>query len=96
MGQKLTEYYELIRPGPPLGSVSDRAKVLRLEPTVKEILRRLDPALADCDIDASGNWDNWQETLDAVNYGLGILAAREASETKLAPTSQRFLIGPSA
>jgi hypothetical protein len=78
MQQKLTGYYDGIVHGP---DHYDRSDVLRIEPTVKEILRRLDPALADCNIDA---FSNWGETLDAVDQGLGILAAREACETKLA------------
>lgn len=79
MQQKLTDYYDRIDGGP--DGIYPRSKVLRLEPTVREILKRLDPALADCNIDAFHNWD---ETCDAVDVGLGILAAREACETKLA------------
>jgi uncharacterized protein (TIGR02391 family) len=87
MQQQLTRYYVLIERGPEdsfLDIVDDpaRVEVLRMEPTVREILERLDPALADGGIDPFGNW---AETFDAVNSALGILAAREACETKLAP-----------
>lgn len=84
MRDQLTEYYGLIERGEPDGMYYDdprRLRCLRLEATVKEILRRLDPELADCDIDPFGNWE---QTMDAVVGGLGILDAREAIETKLA------------
>jgi hypothetical protein len=87
MTKKLKEYYGLIERGPEYDNYMDlRDRILRLEPTVREILKRLDPALADCDIDP---WDNWGKTMDAVDSGLGIIAAREACETKLAPRHPR-------
>jgi len=57
MTKKLKEYYGLIERGPEYDNYMDlRDRILRIEPTVREILKRLDPALADCDIDP---WDNW-------------------------------------
>jgi hypothetical protein len=81
MQENLTEYYRLVECfRDTYHQDEDRPAVLRLEPTVREILKRLDPGLAD--IDAYHNWD---ETIDAVDRGLGVLAARQACETKLAP-----------
>jgi hypothetical protein len=83
MRNRLTEYYREIDHGPEDDAFHfDHREVLLLEPVVREILKRLDPSLADSGIDAFGNWG---ETMDAVDSGLGISAAREACETKLAP-----------
>ena len=62
----------------------DRAELLGREPTVKEILKRLDPELTDLQPRRPGNWT--EAARDAVNSGLGILAEREEWEAKLAPT----------
>jgi uncharacterized protein (TIGR02391 family) len=86
MRAQLAEYYKLIERGPLdarfYTDVYEDGPLLRLEPTVKEILKALDPELADRDLDP---FDNWSGTMAAVDCGLGILAAREAIETKLAP-----------
>ena len=86
MRDQLTKYYKLIEHGPLepefYADVYDDGPRLHLEPTVKEILRRLDPELADCDIDP---FYNWAGTMTAVDSGLGILATCKAIETKLAP-----------
>jgi hypothetical protein len=89
MRDQLTEYYDILkRYYDALENSSydaeryDGPDLRRLEPTVREILKRLNPELADRGINA---FDNWRKTVAAVDSGLGILAAREASETKLAP-----------
>lgn len=79
--KQLITYYGYIDHGPEPEYMNPSKDVLRLEPTIREILRRLDPELADHDIDAYGNW---AETLDAVDHGLGILAAQQACVTTLA------------
>lgn len=82
MQDQLAEYYEMLGQDSYEAESYHGSGLRRLEPTVKEILKRLDPALADCGINA---FDNWEKTVAAVDSGLGILAAREACETKLAP-----------
>ena len=77
MRKQLVEYYALIEEGP--GYAEGYALMLQQEPTVKEILKRLDPELADNDFSDRG------QALYAVDSGLGILAAQEACETRLAP-----------
>lgn len=81
MREKLTAYYGLIGDG--TGSLGhyDGSVAVRLEPVVREILKRLDPELTEVKIDA---WDNWGQTVDAVDTGLGIIAAREACDVELA------------
>ena len=91
MQQKLTEYRTLIEAylklpherGDWLGPDNeDRAELLRREPTVKEILKRLDPELADFNLSGlAGD----KAARDAVNRGLGILAEQDEWEAKLAP-----------
>ena len=91
MQQRLTEYRTLIEAylrlpherGSMLGPDNeDRAELLRREPAVKEILKRLDPELADININGLGGD---KAARDAVNRGLGILAERDEWEAKLAP-----------
>jgi hypothetical protein len=77
MREKLVAYYVLIVDG--MERLYDGSDVLRLEPVVGEILKRLDPELADVKIDA---WGNWRKTLNAVDSGLGIIAAREACDCR--------------
>lgn len=60
----------------------DRAELRRREPTVKEILKRLDPELATFNIDAIGGD---KDARDAADRGLGILAERDEWAKKLAP-----------
>jgi uncharacterized protein (TIGR02391 family) len=82
MRDQLTEYYDMLAGDSAEAEIYNGPGLRRLEPTVKEILKRLDPELVDCGINA---FANWEKTVAAVDSGLGILAAREASETKLAP-----------
>lgn len=91
MQQKLTEYRDLadayIKAPRERGSGwrpdnEDRAELRRRDPTIKEILRRLDPALADFNLEGMGGD---VEARNAVDRGLGILAERDEWEAKLAP-----------
>ena len=60
----------------------DRAELRRREPTVKEILKRLDLDLANFNVDGmAGDKD----ARDAADRGLGILAERDEWAKKLAP-----------
>lgn len=59
-----------------------RKNLRRMEPTVKEILKRLDPELASFDFEAR-NGDT--DARNAADRGLGILAERDEWETNLAP-----------
>jgi hypothetical protein len=81
MRKKLTSYYGLIERGTEELFREEISDALRLEPVVREILKRLDPELVDVKIDA---WENWAKTLDYVDFGLGIIAAREACAVELA------------
>jgi len=60
----------------------DRAELRRREPTVKEILKRLDPELADFSVDSIGGD---KAARDAADRGLGILAERDELAAKLTP-----------
>jgi uncharacterized protein (TIGR02391 family) len=60
----------------------DLAELRRREPTVKEILKRLDPELADFNVDGIGGD---KAARDAADRGLGILAERDEWAKKLAP-----------
>lgn len=60
----------------------DRAELRRREPTVKEILKRLDPELANFNVDGMGGD---KDARDAADRGLGILAERDEWAGKLAP-----------
>lgn len=91
MQQKLTEYRSLLdrylqtprergdqwRP-----DNEDRAELRRREPTVKEILKHLDPDLAEFNFEGLGG-DT--EARNAVDRGLGILAERDEWAARLAP-----------
>ena len=81
MQKKLTCYYGLIERGTEGLVQEEISDALRLEPVVREILKRLDPELADVKIDA---WSNWVKTIDAIDFGLGIIAARKACAVELA------------
>ena len=59
-----------------------RAQLRRMEPTVKEILKRLDPELASFDFEARGG-DTAARS--AVHRGLGMLADRDEWKANLAP-----------
>jgi len=59
-----------------------RAELRRKERIVKEILGRLDPALADFNLDGLGGE---AEARNAIDRGLGILAERDEWEANLAP-----------
>lgn len=81
MRDQLSRYHHIVVVGAKNLDQDDTSSAVRLEPVVREILKRLDPELADVKIDA---WENWGQTLDAVNVGLGTIAAREACEVELA------------
>jgi hypothetical protein len=59
-----------------------RRNLRSMEPTVKEILKRLDPELANFDLEARGGDANAR---NAVDRGLGILAEREEWKANLGP-----------
>jgi uncharacterized protein (TIGR02391 family) len=89
--QKLTEYRSLLdayltTPIEPGGwwrpDNEARAELRRREPTIKEILKNLDPELADINVDGMGGD---AAARDAVDRGLGILAERDEWKAKLAP-----------
>jgi uncharacterized protein (TIGR02391 family) len=87
MRDKLTKFNglldtgQLTAPPPPSQWAPDRihrhGELTRIEPVVREILRRLDPALADFD-------DYHASARDAVNRGLGILEVLDERDDKLA------------
>jgi uncharacterized protein Ymh len=101
MRQKLTEYrnslVDYLKTAPIVarsvhgGRRADneaRKELRHREPTVKEILRRLDPELADFDFEKLGNLielDGESQALANVERGLGILAERDEWEANLAP-----------
>lgn len=58
-----------------------RAQVHRHEPTAKQILRRLDPALAGFDFDRHGGWDAEGNTV----RGLGVLEDMDEWAARLEP-----------
>jgi uncharacterized protein (TIGR02391 family) len=88
MRDELTSFSKLLDVGrfqaPPPPSTLDAGQAhrndhrIRLEPVIREILRRLDPALADFDGHDSNSARN------AVNRGLGILTVLDEREDKLA------------
>jgi uncharacterized protein (TIGR02391 family) len=62
------------------------AELHRQEPTVREILRRLDPSLADFNLDAfGGKHASPSGVLTCIHQGLGILADQDDWAVKLAP-----------
>ncbi len=93
MRQKLESYRDLldqfIRLHTPWTSPEGKALVdglHRQEPTVKEILKRLDPALADFVLDASGGKNaSPSGVLACIQKGLGILGDQEEWAVKLLP-----------
>ena len=91
MQQKLTEYRKLLdaylmlplqRGSGWRADNEDRAELRRREPAIKEILKRLDPELADFNLEGMAGD---VEARNAVDRGLGILAERDEWEAKLAP-----------
>jgi hypothetical protein len=98
MQQKLTEFRDLaeeyLQTPRPSGSLffpkedrprpdnEVRAELRRREPTVKEILKRLDPELALFNVDGR---DGDKDARDAADRGLGILAERGEWARKLVP-----------
>ena len=59
-----------------------RSALRRMEPTVKEILKRLDPTLADFNFDVMGGY---LDALAAAERGIGINEDRDEWEENLAP-----------
>jgi len=98
MEQKLTEYRDLfnayLRGGRTAGGYlpddGRRADLRRREPTVKEILKRLDPDLADFNIESRGGE---KQARDAADRGLGILAECDEWEANLAPEGPALSAG---
>lgn len=90
MGRKLTEYLELVdkylaMPRTSSGYREDgaiREELRRREPTVKEILKRLDPVLADFNLEAIGGE---KSARSAAQRGLGVLNGRDEWAIRLAP-----------
>lgn len=90
MNQKLTEYLGLLNAylRIPLGSDGwrpdneDRAELRHKEATVKQILKNLDPELANFNLEGMAGD---VEARDNVQRGLGILADRDEWKAKLAP-----------
>lgn len=66
----------------------DRAELRRREPTIKEILKRLDPKLADFNLEEMAGE---VEARNAVDRGLGVLAERDEWAAKLAPDAPALL-----
>ncbi len=93
MRQKLQSYRDLleefIRLKTPWGTSQGKALVAELhrqEPTVKEILKRLDPGLADFVLDAfGGEHASPSGVLTCVHKGLGILDDQEEWAVRLLP-----------
>jgi uncharacterized protein Ymh len=64
------------------GDPEIQARMHRLEPTAKAVLRTLDPEMAKFDLD---DWAGEQLGIHAVNRGLGILADLDDIATRLRP-----------
>lgn len=100
MQQQLTEYHDLLaedfpqrqRPRGRVG-YEYHAELIRREPTVNEILKCLNPELADVNITDMLRAADRGAALDALNRALGILAQRHERETRFAPDARARPVG---
>jgi Protein of unknown function (Hypoth_ymh) len=93
--REVCEYYARSRrPGESVGDRNIRARMFRLEPTAKAVLRTLDPDLANFDLD---DWAGEYQGIKATDRGLGMLADLDDVASRLrpeAPTLQADQLHP--